>query len=335
MRIFLLLAVVYSFLCGERIVTLATYNVENLFDLKHDGGEYEEYIPNTKSQWNKKNHSIKLANLSKVIIDIDADILALQEVESLQALKDLRFELKRNGLYYQYYAIADKKNTTVKVALLSKFPFVYAKELRVTSSLSQRNILEVKYRIDGAEFYLFVNHWKAKSGAESKRIVSARELMQRIKQIGRDKNIILVGDFNSDYEENIKFVKNRKLNDTDGKTGINHVLKTIYQKGKAKDVPYVDEALYNLWYDTNEEKRYTYVFRGKKEALDNIIVSQPLLNPKEMAYKHGSISNLEKPYLFYKKNINGWQMKKETPPIHLGKGYSDHLPLRAQFVIAP
>jgi len=335
MRVFLLLAVVYSFLLGEKIVTIATYNVENLFDLVHEGGEYEEYIPHAKSQWNQKNYSSKLANLSKVIVDIDADILALQEVESLQALKDLRFELKRRGLYYQYFAIADQKNTTVKVALLSKYPFLYAKELRVTSSLSQRNILEAKFSIEGVAFYLFVNHWKAKSGAESKRIVSARELMQRIKQIGRDKNIILVGDFNSDYEENVRFIKNRKLNDTDGKTGINHVLKTIYQKGKAKDIPYVDEALYNLWYDTDEEKRYTYIFRGKKEALDNIIVSQPLLDPKEMVYKHGSISNLEKPYLFYKKTINRWQMKKGKPPIHLGKGYSDHLPLRAQFIIAP
>lgn len=109
MKTFLLLAVVYSFLFGEKIVTLATYNVENLFDLAREGNEYEEYIPNTQSQWNQKNYAIKLANLSKAIVDIDADILALQEVESLQALKDLRFELKRNGLYYQYYAIADKK----------------------------------------------------------------------------------------------------------------------------------------------------------------------------------------------------------------------------------
>ena len=65
---------------------IATYNIENLFDLKKNGHEYNEYIPNTKSNWNRKNYKIKLNNLSKVITEIDADILALQEIESIQAL---------------------------------------------------------------------------------------------------------------------------------------------------------------------------------------------------------------------------------------------------------
>ena len=66
---------------------VASYNVENLFDLKHDGTEYREYIPNTKSNWNKKTYNIKLKNISKVINELDADIIALQEIESKKALK--------------------------------------------------------------------------------------------------------------------------------------------------------------------------------------------------------------------------------------------------------
>ncbi|MDY0116504.1 MAG: endonuclease/exonuclease/phosphatase family protein [Sulfurimonadaceae bacterium] len=312
---------------------IGSYNVENLFDLVHDGNEYEEYIPNTATKWNKKNYTIKLKNLSKVIKDLDVDILALQEIESLEALKDLRFELQQQGIYYQYYSIADKKKTSVKVALLSKYPFVYAKEVAVTSSLSQRNILEVKYKIDKREFYLFINHWRAKSKPESYRITSARELIKRIKQIGLDKNIIIMGDFNSDYEENIKFLRKREHNDTNGKTAINDVLKTKDQKKKAKDTKYSDKSFYNLWYDTDEENRYTYIFRGNKEVLDNIIISQALLNPKEMYYKSSTITHLDKPYLFHKKQIYRWQMSKKIPKKHLGKGYSDHLPIKAQFII--
>lgn len=320
-----------STLFGEKILKIATYNVENLFDLKKSGHEYNEYVPNSSSLWNQKNYKIKLKNIAQVIKEIDADIIALQEVESLQALLDLRFALKQNGLYYQYYSIADKKNTTIKVALLSKLPLVYSKEISVTQTLKYRNILETKFKINNTELYIFVNHWKSKSGPESKRIVSAKALKKRISEIGFDKNIILLGDFNSDYQEYIKFKRKRKHNDTNGITGINHILGTINQKDKTSKVGFVKESFYNLWYDTQSENRYTYIYRGKKEVLDNILISQSMLNNKDISYLHGSISNFDKEYLFKGKNIYRWKISRAKVRKHKGKGYSDHLSVVAKF----
>ncbi|EDZ62240.1 Endonuclease/exonuclease/phosphatase [Sulfurimonas gotlandica GD1] len=333
MKSLLLLFVFLTSLFGDKILTIATYNVENLFDLEKKGYKYKEYEPNTKSNWNQKTYKIKLQNIARVIKDIDADIIALQEIHSLQALKDLRFTLKQNGLYYQYYSIADKKHTAIKVAILSKLPFTYSKELSVTSTYKYRNILETKLKIYGNDLYMFVNHWKAKSGPESMRITSAKSLRNRISEIGYDENIVLLGDFNSDYEEHIKFKKNRKLNDTNGKTGINHVLRTIKQNQKASNTKYEKENLYNLWYDTDAPNRYSYIFRGEKEALDNIIVSQPLLDKKGISYINDSITNLDKEYLFKKKQIYRWQVSKERVPKHKGAGYSDHLPVIAKFML--
>ncbi|MDK9694066.1 MAG: endonuclease/exonuclease/phosphatase family protein [Sulfurimonas sp.] len=313
---------------------IATYNVENLFDLEKSGNEYDEYIPNSASDWNQQNYKIKLKNISQVIKDIDADIIALQEVESLQALLDLRFALKQSGLYYEHYAIADKKNTTVKVAILSKLPFVYAQELSVTRTLEHRNILETKFRIEGRELYIFVNHWKSKSGAESERIISAKALMQRAKEIGFDKNMIVLGDFNSDYEEFIKFKRKRNHNDTDGITGINHTLGTINQRVEAKKAIFAKESFYNLWYDTEEEKRYSYFFKGKKEILDNILISQSLLNSKDISYIPKSITSFEKEYLLKKEQPHRWEISQGKVKKHKGKGYSDHLALIAQFRVA-
>jgi endonuclease/exonuclease/phosphatase family metal-dependent hydrolase len=307
--------------------------VENLFDLYKSGHEYEEYIPNTVSNWNEKTYKIKLQNISKIIKGIDADIIALQEIESIKALKDLRHTLKMQGLYYQYYKIADRKNTTTKVAILSKIPFIYSKELSVTSSTIYRNILESKFSINGKDLYIFINHWKAKSGAESMRIVSAKTLVNRIKDIGYDKNIILLGDFNSHYEEYKIFKRKRKHNDTNGKTGINHVLKSIEQNQKASEVNYKANNFYNLWYDIEENQRYTYIFRGKKETLDNILISQPLLNKKNIEYKKSSINTYKKEYMLKGKNINRWQTTRKKPRRHKGKGYSDHLPLVAKFIV--
>jgi len=332
-KYFAILFVLITSLLGETHLKIATYNIENLFDLKKDGHEYTEYIPNTKSNWNRKNYKIKLNNLSKVITEIDADILALQEIESLQALKDLRYSLKEKDLYYQYYKIANKKSTTTKVAILSKIPFIYAKELSINPTYKYRNILEVKFNIENQDLYLFINHWKSKSGPESMRIVSAKKLRNRVKEIGEDKNIILLGDFNSDYEEYIKFKRKRKHNDTGGKTGINHVLHTKNQTKKAKKVKYEKYSFYNLWYDTQEEKRYSYIYRGKKEALDNIIISQSLLEHNSIYYKYDSISAYSPKYLFKGKSIYRWQTTWQKPRRHKGKGYSDHLAVTAEFII--
>ncbi len=333
MRYLFVLLIFFTTLFGDRSLKIATYNVENLFDLEKKGYKYKEYKPYSSSLWNQKNYNIKLENIARVIKDVDADIIALQEIHSLQALKDLRFTLKQNGLYYQYFKIADKKNTAINVAILSKIPFVYTKELKVTSSYKYRNILEAKFRVDNNEFYIFVNHWKAKSGPESMRIVSAKALRQRISEIGYDKNIILLGDFNSDYEEYIKFKRKRKHNDTNGYTGINHVLRTLKQTGDSLHIEYQEKNFYNLWYDTDEDDRYSYIFRGKKEALDNIIISQSLLNKQSVSYINNTIKNLDDDYLFKKKQIYRWQISRARVRKHKGKGYSDHLPIMAEFMI--
>lgn len=331
MRILTLLLLLITFAYGETILKIATYNVENLFDLQKGTNRYKEYIPFGKSNWNTKNYQIKLQNISHVIKDIDADIIALQEVGSLKALKDLRYTLKQKGLYYRYYKIADKKNTTIKVAMLSKIPFVYSKEVIVTSSYKYRNLLESKFKINNKDLYIFINHWKSKAGPESMRIVSAKALRKRVSQIGFDKNIILLGDFNSDYEEYIKFKRKRKHNDTDGKTGINHVLKTLKQNQQASHVKYIENNFYNLWYDTNEDNRYSYIFRGKKEALDNILISQSLLNKNGISYINESVDNFDEKYIFKKKYIYRWQVSRARVPKHKGKGYSDHLAVMAKF----
>lgn len=333
MRILSLVFLIISIAYGNKELSIATYNVENLFDLEKEGYKYKEYEPYGKSLWNQKNYKIKLNNIAKVIKDIDADIIALQEIHSAQALKDLKLVLKQKGLYYKYSAIADKKSTAIKVAILSKIPFIYSKELTVTYSYKHRNIQELKFKIGNQELYIFNNHWKSKGGPESMRIVSAKVLRKRISEIGYDKNIILLGDFNSNYRENIIFKKKRKHNDTNGKTGINDVLKTKYQTNTASNTKYRKNSFYNLWYDEENMERYSYIYRGKKETLDNILISQSLLEQTGVYYKYNSMKNFSRDYLFHKRYINRWKVSRAKIRKHKGKGYSDHLPITAKFII--
>ena len=322
-------------LLGAETVKIASYNVENLFDLHYDGTEYLEYIPNSSWQWNRTNYEKKLRNIARVIADLQADVIALQEVESLQALRDLKKAAKRSGIYYPYHAFAGAKNTTVKVALLSRFPIAYARELPVSSNRQYRAILEVKLDIEGRPLYLFVNHWKSKSGPESRRIVSAKALKKRLDALGRDKPILLLGDFNSHYEEYRIFEKERKHNDTDGVTGINHILKTL-QQGRPVTLGTLSrcsDCSYNLWYELPEKERWSHNFYGKREGLDNMIISKGLHDGTGVEYLPGSFRRFAPRYLFKKRSLFRWQQSRKHPKHHTGEGYSDHLPIYAIFTL--
>lgn len=318
---------------GAKVITIASYNVENLFDLKTSGYEYNEYVPNSISKWNLKNYNIKLKHIAKVIVDMNPDIIGLQEIESKQAFKDLRQRLTRDGLYYKYGVIAYKKDTTVKVALLSKYPIISTKELVVNYSYRYRNILQAKIKIGNQLLYIFVNHWKSKRGKENERVKSAKVLYKAMQQIGFNHYIIALGDFNSNYNEYQTISK--RNNNTHGKTGINHILKTIYtQTNSLKACKTLSKRqLYNLWYDAQENQRYSYIYRHKQNSIDNILIDKKLLTSKIFHYESNSIKNFQRPYLFNGKHINRWKLSKQRPHIHLGQGYSDHLPIEAKFII--
>ena len=331
MRHLLLVFLVWTSLLKGDEVKIATYNIENLFDLIYDGHEYEEYRPNTAWHWNQESYRKKLKNISRAITDMSPDIIALQEIESLHALRDLRAQLQRDGLYFPYYSIAAAKGTTVKVALLSRYP-IRSHELRITASYRYRNILETRVRLGNEELYIFVNHWKAKSGPESRRIVSAKALKKRLDTLG-DVNYLLLGDFNSDFRENETFVRKHKLNDTRGITGINHILKTVDHNKvvQYEDLKSCQRCAYNLWYELPAEERWSHRYRGKGEGLDSMIISPRLADGKGIEYKKGSFKKFDPSYLFKGKNIYRWQRSRSYPKHHMAKGYSDHLPIYATF----
>ena len=87
-KIFLLLIILSNILFTTTF-KIASYNVQNLFDLNYDKTEYNEYIPNQKSFWNNNTYNKKLFNIIKVINDINSSIIALQEIESQNVINDI------------------------------------------------------------------------------------------------------------------------------------------------------------------------------------------------------------------------------------------------------
>ena len=309
---------------------IATYNVENLFDDVKDGTEYEEFIPNMHN-WTKTIFEKKIEHITRVICDLNADVIGLEEVENDNALKHLQDSLNRAGCKYSYSAITHKRGSAIQVALLSKIDLIHKRDVRVSYSGSDRDILEVELQTT-PKLTIFVNHWRSKRAAESARLKYAKALVKRIKRMPKSKEYIILGDFNSEYNECSNITA--KNNDTNGICGVDSWLHT-YNNGrliKLRDKQIdLDFYNYNLWAELPAHKRWSHDFYGNKSSIDSIIIPPTLTDTKGWFYEKGSFNVFKKRYLFLKskKNrLNRWVYKHSK---HMGKGYSDHLPIYATF----
>jgi hypothetical protein len=312
--------------------TIASYNAENLFDLKKQNSEYKEFIPNTASKWNQKNFNIKINNAVKVIKDINADIIGLQEIENRSVIQLLLKKLPE----YKYSSFVKYSRSSVGVGFLSKIKIKNNRQIDIKfTNKIFRPILETTFELENKEFKIFNNHWPSKRVAESYRLKFAKKLQDRLSKLPKDYDYILLGDFNSNYDENRSFRHNSKLNNTKGITGINQVLNTTVNN---KYVTYDDvlklkrKVHFNLWLDLPTNDRFSNKYRTQSNTPDNIIVSPALLDTKNISYIHNSFKVFKPSYLYKNKKVLRWQMKgSRYNKVHVGAGYSDHLPIYAKF----
>ncbi len=290
MRFFLLFLL--PILLYAKQFSVATYNVENLFDMKSSGHEYKQYIPNSKSGWNEKMLSIKIKNLARVLKDINADIISLQEVESKDVLKRLNQALGKQKYPYMYSSF---KTKGLDIVLLSRYPLKESSSYNILKRF--RPIHRVVVDVDGFDVVLFMNHWPAHSHSVKTRMLFAKKLKSLYE---KERDYILLGDFNSPLKKS--------------------------KKGWGSEVELVSKGNYNLWLDTPYNQRYSYKFYRLKNALDHIILSTSM---KER-YQVGSFKPQKFNYLVDKHgNAKRWQITKKGKGKHIGAGYSDHFALFA------
>ncbi len=274
--------------------SIASFNVENLFDTKKSGYEYHEYVPNSKSGWNEKMLRIKIKNIARIIKDINADIISLQEVENKEVLKRLNLALGEKKYPYIYSSF---KNRGLDIVLLSRYPI---KEHNSYTILKRfRPIHKVVVNIEGLHVNIFMNHWPSYKHPVKTRIKFAKKLKSLYE---KEKNYILLGDFNSPLNKN--------------------------KKGWGTEVELVSKDNQNLWFDTPYNDRYSYKFYKIRNAIDHIIVSKSMYR----RYIEGSFNVNRFDYAIDKYgNANRWKISDKGKGKHLGYGYSDHFAISAIF----
>jgi len=178
---------------------IATFNCENLF-ARFKFNKNVDPAKATKEGFdiNMLQFEILSENEKKLtaraIEALDADVIALQEVENLDVLKRFRSE-RLKKLKYTFAMLVDGNDPRqIDVAVLSRFPLVATRShqhVRDGSAfLFSRDCLEVDARVNGKTLTLFVNHFKSmldkKNPAQGRKTTRAK----RVKQAAEVKKLI-------------------------------------------------------------------------------------------------------------------------------------------------
>ena len=302
-------------------INIGFWNVENLFDLVDDPGiNDEEFTPNGRKHVTKETLELKLTHMSEVLSDLNADALGLAEVENDDVLNQLNDTYTGRNYKWIHYDSPDERG--IDVAFLYD-PSV----LKVTSSepisitLADKNdrtrdILHVKARWKYHTIHFFVNHWPSNYGgmeqAIPKRAKIASVLREHILTILKknpDAEILLMGDFNEGPMD-------KEVHDVLGATA----------KGSDPETQLVD--LMDPFLD--KAGAGTYVWHGKDEILDQMIVSQGLLDKSGLSIVPGSMSINDKPkYRQQEGDYKHYPFRFWVGDKLLG-GYSDHLAISVE-----
>jgi predicted extracellular nuclease len=355
---FALLFLFLNFQAEARTLQVMSYNVENLFDAKHDvvdGKDKKDwtFLPKDApgkreacraeknrhhkkecfdSDWTEAKVELKLSQIKEVVTKERPlpDFLGLVEVENSNVISQLA---KKLG-YENFEMTESPDERGVDVALLYR----NAKDIKKISRMEHvvpvdyatRNILEVEFLID--EKYpltIFVNHWPSLANPDSWRVKAAEILANRTKEILKKNplmSVIALGDFNTIDE-----------NDP-------HPFKTVLFKDNLfSDV----EQSFNSAKNVDEKLKKakppgTYYFAPKDQwnSLDHFFVNSELTDGKDLDIVLPSFEIYSPSFIVHdlkkkfkdgeEKNVKIVLAPKRFDPDGTTKetiGYSDHFPI--------
>lgn len=263
--------------------TVATWNVQNFFDEVDDPDTFDEVpSPSAVAQ--------KLEGVGRVIRALDADVVALQEVEN-QAILDRLADGPLSDMGYTERHLIDSFDPRgIDVACLARVPVsnvVSHQGERFSNAdgteeyFFTRDALEIFAEPGGVPVIVMVLHLRSMlDGGDDHRIaeaMQARRIADRRFEMGFER-LLIAGD----------------LNDLPDSQTVRSIVDSDRWTDLAEVVPSAD--------------RWTFTFRGRRQQLDYLIGSPPLVEERtEVRIVHG-------------------------PEVD---AVSDHSPTRATFVLQP
>lgn len=290
---------------NDSIFQIVSYNVENLFDTKHDS-LYDDFsfLPKGIYRWTPYKYYNKIEQISRVIANIGQwdypDLVALCEIENKNCLQDIKHRLLHAQYSYIHFDCEDKRGIDVAI-LYRPQVFQIIDSVSIPTKLEQktRDILYVSGITNSKDtLHVFVCHLPSMRGGKSssdwKRTHVKHIIQTHIDSIlnkNCQSNIIVMGDMNSE-----------PINDLNG--------------------------LHNCMIQFEKKHQGTYKYKGIWSCIDQFYVSSSLLNKNACyIYNPDWLLQTDNKYLGKKpkRSLNGLRYDKN--------GYSDHLPIIIDIVL--
>lgn len=306
-RCLLMLCVLLCFCSEARAQRVVWWNVENLFDCRHDSlKDDHDFLPEGSHRWTRGRYWKKLDNLSRTIAAIAGEdqwpmIVGMCEVENDSCLHDLTRRSPLRMAHYAYIHEEGPDERGVDVAMLYdslQFHPLGHQSVTVPSAAQgfrpTRDILHVWGLVPSLPdtLYIIIVHLPSRAGSGRKGDVHRRLAVGTLCGLLDSlagKNVLLMGDFNAEPDDRI--------------------FRSIKQR------------MCSLMPQSKKELRKaqgTYYFRKLWSYLDHIFVSPRLLPLTERRITVGRF-----PFLLTEK---GTPWRTYQGPIYQG-GFSDHLPI--------
>jgi len=312
-----------------KIVTVAFYNLENLFDCEDDVLTFDnDYTPKGKNNWTEERLEIKLENLAHTILKIGKDktqkspaFIGVAEIENRNILERLIDHpiLANTDYGIAHFNSPDRRGIDVAFLYdrkLFKLTNAQKHHLDLKTALGEtiytRDQLCVSGYLGTELMYCIVNHWPSRRGglkrSEPRRIQAAKlsqRILDSIQEIDKNAKIMMMGDFN-DNPNNVSFKKvlntKNKKNPKAKKNYLYNPMEVMYKKG-----------LGSLGY------------RDQWSLFDQILISKALVDSSGWHYWSAHIYNPK-----HLKNERGRYKGYPKRTFAGGKyqtGYSDHFPV--------
>lgn len=316
-----------------KILTIAFYNLENLFDTINDPSTFDERSPimelpqgNRGEAYQKKLHNLSyvLSQIGKEITKNTPVIIGVCEVENRNVLEDLVSQPNLVGKNYGIIHFKGPDERSIDVALL------YQKSLfrPIGSSAHSvimyddddpedrdytRDQLLVSGLLDGEKMYFIVNHWPSRSGgevaSEYKRIAAAvvnKNIIDSLQLIDPYAKIISMGDFNDNPD--------------------NKSIKDIVNAKAEKEMVGL-KGLYNPYERLHEKGVGSGAYRDGWDLFDQIMISKPFLNNDYHSYRFYKAFVYNPTFLITSQGeYRGYPFRSFSNGRFTG-GYSDHFPV--------
>ncbi|MDR0684438.1 MAG: endonuclease/exonuclease/phosphatase family protein [Spirochaetaceae bacterium] len=339
-------------------LSVATWNLQALFDGRDDGVEYDEY--SGSNGWNNEKYLARLNTFSKAISSIGKngpDIIALIEVENAAVLENLADEYLADNAY-RYSFFAGLPGYSLGLGLLSRYPLTRAlsHSSNIRGEILPRPVAEVWLEPEGESMVVFICHWKSKLGGdeatEMLRREAARVILRRIKAIKAefpDTPILILGDLNENYDEferqdgelrcalmpdspeaaKITGYDGDSENDEEGSQ--NGEEDTVPEPPLPQDFLVLSmekppsssffpgiDGVFYTPWEAELEKG-SYYYNGGWESIDHLLLSEAFFDSAGWEFKDASVVDTE-PFVNSKGEPNTYNTRT-------GSGLSDHLPL--------